>query len=979
MVTRSVSEEESGFNVASQFILAHASGYHQFELHGNFGAIVKRLLFVILIWLSVSCFVSAERPAWTTSKVQGTPTPPMPFRTELVFGGHRFQKPVELSNAPTTDSMFLLEQGGKIFELESEDDAEPRLLGDLSKHHDEFMSAYGLAFHPNFESNRQIFVCYIYKSDDMDVGTVLAKMRLSKEKPLRIEPDSKQVLYTWRRGGHNGGSLQFGPDGYLYISAGDSEAPFPPDKLKAGQDLTNVLSTITRIDVDRTEKEKSYAVPADNPFVKLPNARPEIFAYGFRNPWRMAFDRETGDLWVGDVGWELWEMIYCVESGGNYGWSIVEGPQSIDPDGKRGPTEIIPPAAAHKHTESRSITGGQVYYGDRLPELRGEYIYGDHVTGRIWKLRKNGDKFEGPTQIAREPIQVICFGQHRNGEIYIVDYQGTVHRLVRNEREQNAEFPQTLGASGLFTAAEKHELAEGVLPYEIIAEPWMDGATASRFVAIPGQQQIGVYTARGGHANWDGKHPGSWKFPENSVLGKTISYKGRRIETQLMHYDGQAWLAYTYLWNAEQTDATLAEDRSKTITIDLGDEKKHWSISNRGDCMVCHSNANDMLLGFKPSQLRKEIEGHEDQLGHLYEMGLFEQEPKREKTLVSPHDDSANLQDRARAYLHLNCAHCHRTQGGGSVPMNAVYSADNKATRMLDERPSQGDFGIDDARVVAPGDPYRSVLLYRFAKLGPGHMPKLGGLEIDQQGATLLHDWIASLEKDNAQASSRLQQLRQAAPDDGKLTELLSDPANALAAAHAYRSWGMDQAQRDRLLKLSRELPSTSKDLFEGFIPIEDRVKRLGPNIDTKQILSEAGDPDDGRTLFHTSSLSCKNCHAAEADKESTGPNLATLAKERYERSSLLESILHPSKVIDAKYRTQIIQTDDGNVITAVVTKETDETVFLRDVENKPYEVAKDEIEFRKVSEVSLMPEKLLEPLTLKQAQDLIEFLHSLK
>ena len=936
---------------------------------------------VVLLLLCSSAF--AERPAWTTSRIQGAPTAPLPYETKRVFGDYQFKQPVELSSAPHTDSMFLLELDGSIFELTSETAAEPVLIDDLSKHVSKFNQSFGLAFHPKFEENREVYICYKRGGQADPDGTVLARFRLTDTQPMRIEPKSEEILYTWLAGGHNGGSVQFGPDGYLYISAGDAAAPFPPDPYKAGQDVGTLLSTITRIDVDKRDGELPYGIPTDNPFVDLAGAKPEVYAYGFRNPWRMSFDRETGDLWVGDVGWELWEMIHRVESGGNYGWSIVEGPQKLNNDYVLGPTPIRKAVANHAHTEARSITGGQVYYGDSLPDLRGKYVYGDLVTGRIWTLTKKGDSYETPVQIARANVQIICFGLHNNGELYVVDYLGSVHRLVARKQETNEKFPTKLSESGLFSDTAAMTLAEGVMPYSVIAEPWMDGATASRIVAVPEQQKIGVYKINSGQANWDGKHKGSWKFPKDSVLGKTISLEDRRIETQLMHYDGKAWQAYTYLWNDEQTDAELADDVTKTIEFNVDGKPKKWLVSNRGDCMICHSNANDMLLGFKPNQLRRPVQGQdeqiEDQLDHFASVGLFEEEPRTDKTLVSPHDASANLDTRARAYLHTNCAFCHRPQGGGSVAMNVLFDQSPSKMRMLDEAPLQGTFGIDGANVVTSGDPYSSVLLYRFCKTGPGHMPKLGGLEVDQAGATLLHDWIASLDM-SGEASKRLEANMASLHDastSNKLGEWLTNPMNGLVAAHAIRSKSVDDGLRQKILDTSLTLPTTSKDLFEPFIPIEKRTKRLGDNIEPAYILADGGDSARGRELFLSGSLSCKTCHAIERGKAAVGPNLAELGEAQYQPAVLLENILHPSKVVEERYRTHVLQTVDGEVFTGTVSDEPDFAV-LRDAEGKTHRVNKDDIEFRKVSEVSLMPEKLLATLTLQQAKDLIAFLTEL-
>ena len=197
----------------------------------------------------------------------------------------------------------------------------------------------------------------------------MSRFTVTKTDPPRIDPASEEIVITFLGGGHNGGDLHFGPDGMLYISTGDAASPNPPDPLNTGQDSSDLLSSILRIDVDRKDAGKNYAVPKDNPFVGMKDVRPEIWAYGFRNPWRMSFDRQTGDLWVGDVGWELWEMVHRVEKGGNYGWSIMEGPQPIKPTQKIGPTPIRPPMIELPHTIAASVTGGYVYRGKKFPEL----------------------------------------------------------------------------------------------------------------------------------------------------------------------------------------------------------------------------------------------------------------------------------------------------------------------------------------------------------------------------------------------------------------------------------------------------------------------------------------------------------------------------------------------------------------------------------------------------------------------------------
>ena len=215
------------------------------------------------------------------------------------------------------------------------------------------------------------YICYVRKNDSPD-GSVVSRFTVSRTDPPVIEPKSEQVILKFYSGGHNGGCLEFGNDGYLYISTGDAAVPSPPDVMMTGQDCSDLLSSVLRIDVDHARSPaRPYRIPPDNPFVNTPGVRPEIWAFGFRNPWKMSFDRATGDLWVGDVGWELWELVFKVKRGGNYGWSVMEGPQPVNVEARRGPTPILPPIKVHPHSEAASITGGYVYHGTRLPELSG--------------------------------------------------------------------------------------------------------------------------------------------------------------------------------------------------------------------------------------------------------------------------------------------------------------------------------------------------------------------------------------------------------------------------------------------------------------------------------------------------------------------------------------------------------------------------------------------------------------------------------
>ncbi len=294
----------------------------------------------------------------------------------------------------------------------------------------------GLAFHPQYQQNGQFFVSY---SSALNSRTsIVSRFSVSKDNANRADAASEEIVMEIAQpfSNHNGGSMAFGHDGYLYIGLGDGGSRNDP--LSHGQNLNTLMGSLLRIDVDNTEGGKNYAIPADNPFVDRADAQPEIFAYGFRNIWRMSVDRKTGAIWAADVGQDFWEEINMVERGGNYGWSVREGSfpfgnQSPDPDVK-----LIEPVWEYDHQIGKSITGGCVYRGSRLPELQGAYLYADYVTGRIGALKYDKDN---PTatknmSLATTGIPVMSFGEDEAGEVYYTLESVTGKGIYRFDRVQ---------------------------------------------------------------------------------------------------------------------------------------------------------------------------------------------------------------------------------------------------------------------------------------------------------------------------------------------------------------------------------------------------------------------------------------------------------------------------------------------------------------------------------------------------------------
>ena len=284
----------------------------------------------------------------------------------------------------------------------------------------------GLAFHPDYAHSGVFFVYYI----DRDGNTVVASFHASAADPDRADPTTQVDLLNVHQpySNHNGGSLAFGPDGYLYIGLGDGGSEGDP--LRTGQNTDTLLGKILRIDVDAGEP---YTIPKDNPFA-LKGGLPEIWAVGLRNPWRFSFDRLTGDLYIGDVGQDSWEEVDHVPAGTpggmNFGWSFFEGDHPYHSGAPAGVT-FTTPVAEYSHADGCAITGGYVYRGRALPAFQGVYLFGDYCSGMVWGLIQTGPGAWQTQALFQTGLRITAFGQDEAGELYLVDYNsGSLYRLA---------------------------------------------------------------------------------------------------------------------------------------------------------------------------------------------------------------------------------------------------------------------------------------------------------------------------------------------------------------------------------------------------------------------------------------------------------------------------------------------------------------------------------------------------------------------
>jgi uncharacterized repeat protein (TIGR03806 family) len=974
-----------------------------------------------------------KRVPWTTSKVRGSPDPPSPYKIEAAFPKLKFDEPLDLAGGPASDRLFVVERYGRVLSFRTDPQTDKAdLLLDLNqvlgRTTPKTVAAYGFALHPQFARNGYVYVTYVIDLEkELPTGTRVSRFRVMPGDPPRCDPQSEQILIEWPCGGHNGGCLQFGPDGCLYIATGDASGI--ADQYLTGQDMSTLAGKILRIDVDKPDPDKRYGIPKDNPFVDLKGARPEIWAYGLRQPWKMSFDRTTGDLWSGNVGQDLWEQIYLIERGGNYGWSVMEGSQPFRPERQRGPTPILMPVVEHDHANFRSITGGFVYHGQRLKDLAGAYIYGDYDTGRIWMLRYDRQKkaVTAHRELVDSNLRLVGFAEDAAGELYLLDHvSGRINWLVPNPAANTADqFPRRLSETGLFASTKDHRPAPGVIPYSVIAPEWCDGAAKERFLALPGQSQIEFETITYPQPA-PGASPG-WKFPDGTVIVETVLLdlepgnpaSRRRIETRILHHErlyggedvgDQYWQGYTYLWNDDQTEAVLLEDpqgRDRTFTIrdskaPGGQRQQTWHFPSRTECTVCHNMAAKYALGVQTLQINR---NHDyggviaNQLRTFEHIGLFTKPlpapPEELPRLGDYRDPSQDINLRARAYLHANCSHCHRKWGGGNAEFQLLAPLDLAETGTVGVRPGQGTFNIANARLLAPHDPYRSILFYRMAKLGPGRMPRLGSNVVDEAGVKLIHDWIRQLPgagvvadapaRAAAHTAAVVNQLRGAdgAPTDTlqkHMDPLLASTSTALQLMQALGDETFPARVREAVVSRATQSETVEvRDLFERFLPEERRIKRLGTVIRPEQILALAGDGERGRKVFfEASGVQCRNCHRIGGQGTEVGPDLDQIGK-KYDRSQILDNILNPSRQMEPKYLTYLVETRRGQVHSGILVAKDAAKVVLKDANNKLIEVPTGDVELMVPQQKSLMPDLLLRDLTAEQVADLTAFLSSLR
>lgn len=717
------------------------------------------------------------------------------------FGSLSFSQPVCMASPPGDSSrLFVCEKTGLLRVIPSVTASTPTASTFLnlpsllssrgeSLYTDNESGLLGLAFHPNYASNRHFFVFYSVMSGGQ-LHQRVSRFTTQTGNPNQADPNAELILINQRDDApnHNGGDLHFGPDGYLYISLGDEGGG--NDSFNNSQSITkDFFSGILRIDVDKsggvapnphaavplTSGQARYTVPSDNPFVGATtfngasvnpgSVRTEFWAVGFRNPWRFSFDPVTGELWVGDVGQDAREEVNIVTRGGNYGWAYLEGTLS-GPRSAQAPVNFntlyhTPPLYEYTHGSGEfqgiSITGGIVYRGSRIASLQGAYIFADYGSGNVWSLVRNGSNPPTVTRIAGQS-GIVAFGTDpSNQDLLVADINsGRILRLVSGTLA--GSFPTKLSDTGLFADLSDLSPSPGVLPYTPNLAFWSDFAQKRRWFVIPDGTSRMTWTEEG-----------AWTYPTgqiwvkhfdlplvqtnppdpNAPLGQT-----KRIETRLLVKTAGGSYGVSYRWNDAQTEATLVDDAGVefdvAITRNGQPATQRWAIPSRANCLSCHNAPAGHALSFDTRQLNRSnvINGFAgNQIDLLRTGGFFTNTPLSPNVLprhLRPEETSFPLEARVRSYLAVNCGQCHREGGTAPTGWDARPEITLAETGLLNGIPANNG-GNPANRLVVPGDAAHSVLLSRVAATnGFTRMPPIASNELDQASIGLITDWIVN-------------------------------------------------------------------------------------------------------------------------------------------------------------------------------------------------------------------------------------------
>ncbi len=674
-----------------------------------------------------------------------------------------------------------------------------------------------LAFHPDFANNGQLYVTY--NTNDSSGNRISILSRFTSHNSQDFDAGSEEILiyFTHSNYLHGIGQLQFGPDGYLYVGMGDG------GRSVFVQDMNDFRGKILRIDVNAGFP---YGIPADNPFVGT-GAAEEIYALGFRNPWRFSFDRVTGKLYAGNVGHNTWEEIELIEPGGNYGWPIMEGAHCFEDNCDTSGLKL--PIYEYSHEQGCAVIGGHVYRGSAIPELQGMYLFGDHCASELrgLKLDESPPNKQG---LDNGLISTTGFGEDHDGELYTLSLlTGNIHKIVPASEDNDFlnPLPATLSETGCFAQSQPPEVIPRIIPYDINSPLWSDNAEKRRWMSLPRFSRITL------------DDDGDFQFPIGTVLIKEFAYDDVPFETRLFirHNDG-LWAGYSYEWRDDGTDADLlVESKTKTVGPDI-----EWTFPSRDQCLECHTAGAGFSLGPEVAQLNRL--GWTDRLSQPYHqlrvmdrIRLFKEKLETEvtdlPTLTAVDQAGKAVATRARSYLHANCSGCHRP--GGTTPVNIDFRFQTPVGEMnlCNIEPSAGALGLSNPYLIDPGNPDNSIVPLRMSHTDEHRMPPLGTTLVHQQALQVINEWISDPSVCDTKPDS---------DGDGSVDEVDNCPAIANVDQRDTDADGIgnicdgdinndDSVDRRDLLLLSRRLFSRNPDADldgDGRVGLADFRRLMG-------------------------------------------------------------------------------------------------------------------------------------------------------
>jgi len=674
------------------------------------------------------------------------PGQPGSFSVVNAFPNLSFVAPVFFAGLPGTNQAVVVEQAGIIhrFDVDAQV-ASTVVMLDINSQvlFSGEQGLLGMAFHPDFANNGFFYVHY---SASNPRRSVISRFTYNSQTGMAASASEFILLQVDQPfGNHNAGSLAFGPDDKLYIAFGDGGSGGDPDD--NAQNRGTLLGSIIRIDVDTGSP---YDIPSDNPFVGEAGVRGEIWAYGFRNPFRFSFDRQTGTLWVGDVGQINREEIDIVQAGGNYGWRVFEGTQPYTSSQNTPPNAtLIPPVIDYDRSLGNAVIGGYVYRGAALPTLRGAYVYGDFGSGRIWSLLYNGTQVVSNTEIANV-ANLTSFGEDNNGELYAVSGSGSIFRFIETGGGTGNTAPLLLSETGIFTDTRNLTVADGFIEYDVNVPFWSDGTLKRRWIGVPEPSQI-IF------ASTD-----AWSFPVGTVIVKHFEIalvegdpsSRKRLETRVLVRETERWTGYLYKWDNAGTDADLLNTgmlENLTLATSQGSVTFSYEYPSQIDCLRCHNAAPGTVLGVDTRQMNRDFSYPsqlDNQLRSLNHIALFSNnigDASRYDAYPDPLDDQLDTDRRARSYLAVNCSQCHRPGGTTPVALDLRFATPLPQTGSINVPPASGDLGLVGANIVTPGSKESSVLWERMRRLDGNRMPPLGSHRVDSAGVDLIGQWIDQL------------------------------------------------------------------------------------------------------------------------------------------------------------------------------------------------------------------------------------------